>query len=137
MSRITKSAVFAAACLALVAAPAYAAKGGSGGGGNGTATIAFATTGFAAAAGTGGTAASSSVSFSVTANVKSADVANLWVANICTQNGVTVSAEYHQVQNWVAGPFATSGSQCKAYVWMFPDAWTPLKGGSMTYSVTG
>ena len=132
MSRTMKFAAFAVACLALAAAPAYAAKGG--GGGN-TATIRFASTGFAAAAATSGTSAG--VSFAVTANVKAADVPNLWVANICTDKGVTVSAEYHQVRDWVAGPFATNGSACTAYVWVFPDAWTALKGGSMTYSVTG
>jgi hypothetical protein len=108
------------------------AKSGKGGG---VATIAFAAnTGAAAVAPTGG----SQVSFTVTANVKPADVYNLWVANVCSQNGVTVSAEYHPVQNGVAGPFTLtpSGTQCNAFVWVFPDAWTPLSGGSMIYSVS-
>ena len=117
-------------------ATAFAAKGGGNTGAANTATIAFANTGFAAAS---GPSAGSQVSFSVTANVKPADVFSLWVANICSQNGVTVSAEYHGVQNGVAGPFAlaSGGTQCTAYVWMFPDAWTPLKGGSMSYTVAG
>ena len=132
MSRILKFAVAAAACLALAAGPAFAAKGG--GGGN-TATIRFATTGFAAAAASTGTGGS--VSFAVTANVKAADVPLLWVSNVCSENGVTVSAEYHQVQNWTAGPFATNGTSCTAIVTVFPEVWTALKGGSMTYAVTG
>jgi hypothetical protein len=117
-----------------VTTAAFAAKGGGTAGGNNTATIAFANTGSAAisALSTG-----SQASFAVTANVKPADVYSLWVANICSQNGVTVSAEYHPVQNWLAGPFTVTGAQCTAYVWLFPDAWTPLKGGSMTYAVTG
>lgn len=138
MSRIFKSAALAAACLGLVVtAPAGAGKGSGGTGGN-TATIAFANTGFAAAA-TAGPSAGSSVSFEVTAKVKPSAVYSLWVANVCSQDGVTVSAEYHPVQNWVAGPFTVSksGTECTAFVWMFPDAWTALKGGSMTYSVSG
>jgi hypothetical protein len=137
MSRIFKSAALAAACLGLVvAAPAGAGKSSGGTGGN-TATIAFASTGFAAAA--AGPSSGSSVSFKVTARVKPSAVYSLWVANVCSQDGVTVSAEYHAVQNWVAGPFTVSksGTQCTAFVWMFPDAWTSLKGGSMTYSVSG
>ncbi len=117
-------------------ATAFAAKGGGNTGGTNTATIAFANTGFAA---TGAPSAGSQVSFSVAANVKPADVSLLWVANICSQNGVTVSTEYHGVQNGIAGPFAlgSAGTQCTAYVWLFPDAWTPLKGGSMSYTVAG
>ena len=129
MTRILKLAAFAAVCLALVAAPALGAKGG----GNGTATIAFATSGSVLLAAS--PAEGSSVSFAVTANVKANDVYSLWVANICSENGVTVSAEYHPVLGWNAGPFTTAGTSCTAYVWMFPDAWTPLRGGSMTYSV--
>ena len=120
----------AALCFALAAVPALGAKGG---GGN-TATIAFAGTGAAA---TVAPSAGSQVSFAVTANVKSSDVYYLWVANVCTQNGVTVSAEYHPVQSWTAGPFTTAGTQCTAFVTVFPDVWTALKGGSMTYSVAG
>jgi hypothetical protein len=108
------------------------AKGSKGGG---VATIAFAgSTGGATVGPTGG----SQVSFTATANVKPADVYNLWVANVCSQDGVTVSAEYHPLQSGVAGPFtlSPSGTQCNAFVWLFPDAWTPLSGGSMTYSVS-
>ena len=123
----------AALCFALAAVPAFGAKGGGGGGG--TATIAFASTG--ALATPAGVRASTQVSFSVTASVKPSDVYYLWVANVCTQNGVTVSAEYHPVQSWTAGPFTTAGTQCTAFVTVFPDVWTALKGGSMTYSVAG
>jgi hypothetical protein len=131
MTRIFGLAAFAAVCLALVAAPAFGAKGG----GSGTATITFAKSGSTART-SGAVAAGSSVSFAVTANVKPADVYSLWVANICSKNGVTVSAEYHPVQSWTAGPFVTAGTSCTAYVWKFPDTATPLKGGSMTYAVS-
>ena len=128
MIRSLKFAAFTAVCLALAAAPAFGAKGG------GSATIAFANTGSALSA-TASPTAGSSVSFAVTANVKPSDVYSLWVANVCSRNGVTVSAEYHPVQGWTSGPFIAAGTSCKAYVWLFPDAWTALKGGSMTYSV--
>jgi hypothetical protein len=132
MIRKLRFVPFAAVAVALVAAPAFGAKGGGGAGGNGTATIAFAS-----AARTSVPSAGSQVSFAVTANVKPSAVYSLWVANVCSRDGVTVSAEYHPVQDWSAGPFAldASGVDCTAYVWMFPDAWTPLKGGSMSYSV--
>ena len=128
MIRNLKFAAFTAVCLAVIAAPALGAKGGAG-----TATIAFANAGSAART---APAAGSSVSFAVTANVKPSDVYSLWVANICSRDGVTVSAEYHPVQSWTAGPFTAAGTSCTAYVWKFPDAWTALKGGSMTYSVS-
>jgi hypothetical protein len=124
-------ALIAVLCFALSAVPAFGAKGT--GGGN-TATIAFAGAGAAPVA---APASGSQVSFAVTANVKPTDVYNLWVSNVCSQNGVVVSAEYHPVQNWVAGSFTTGGSQCTAMVTLFPDVWTALKGGSMTYSVAG
>ena len=130
MSKKISLTAIAVLCFALAAVPAFGAKGG---GGN-TATIAFAGTGAAA---TAATAAGSQVSFSVTANVKPSDVYYLWVANVCTQNGVTVSAEYHPVQSWTAGTFTTAGTQCTAFVTLFPDVWTALKGGSMSYSVAG
>jgi hypothetical protein len=117
----------AALCFALAAVPAFGAKGGN------TASIAFANTGLAAVS---APSAGSQVSFAVTANVKPSDVYSLWVENICSVNGVTVSAEGHPVQSWVASSFTAAGTQCTAYVWMFPDAWTPLKGASMTYSVS-
>ena len=135
MSKKISLIAAAAACLALAAVPAFAAKGGGGGGGGGgnTATIAFANAGsFAPTTGAG-----SQVSFAVTANVKPSDVGNLWVANVCTDaNGVTVSAEYHGVSNWTSGPFTTAGANCTASVTLFPDVWTPLKGGSMTFAVS-
>jgi len=134
MPRNLKFAALAVMCLGLAAVPAYAARGGAGGGSK--ATISFAGTGFAAlAAPTSG----SSVSFAVTApGVKPSDLNSLWVANVCSRDGVTVSAEYHPVQNWVAGPFTTSaaGTQCTAFVWVFPDAWTAVSGGSMSYAVS-
>ena len=132
MTRYLKLASLAVVCAAVIAAPAMGAKGSKGGG---VATIAFAgTQGSATVAPTGG----SQVSFTVTANVKTADLNNLWVANICTKDDVTVSAEYHGVLNGLSGPFtlSPSGTQCNAYVWVFPDAWTPLSGGSMTFSVS-
>lgn len=66
---------------------------------------------------------------------------SLWVANVCSDAaGVTVTAEYQPVV-WSdapnagsAGPFSTDGSNpaagqpvaCRAFVWLFPDAWTPV-----------
>jgi hypothetical protein len=134
MTRYLKLVSLAAICILALAAPAFGAKGGNGGGGA-VATIAFATP-----PGSASTLPShgSQVNFAVTANVKPSQLYSLWVANICSQNGVTVSAEYHPVSNSLAGPFTlgSSGEQCTAYVWLFPDAWTPLSGGSMTYSVS-
>ena len=123
----------AALCFALAAVPAYGVKGGGGGM---SATIAFVSNG--ASAPTTDVSAGSQVSFAVTAKVKPSDVANLWVSNVCTdQNGVTISAEYHAVQSWVASPFTAVGARCTASVTLFPDVWTALRGGSMTYSVSG
>jgi hypothetical protein len=78
--------------------------------------------------------------------VKQSDLFYLWVANLCYQNGNLVSAKYLPVQNpgpnGLAGAFSldwTGGgaAQCMAYVWMFPQSSTPLKGASMNYSVSG
>jgi hypothetical protein len=117
--------------LTVLATPAFGAKSG---GRPGSATIAFATAGASI-----DPTAGSQVSFAVTANVKPADVYSLWVANVCSQDGVTISTQYAPVQDWTAGPFTlpSAGAQCNAFVWLFPDAWTPLKGGSMTFTVTG
>jgi hypothetical protein len=132
LTRYLKLASLAAVCVAILAAPAMGAKSGKS---SGVATIAFAG---AQTAATTAPVVGSQVSFAVTANVKASDLYNLWVANVCSQDGVTVSAEYHPVLNGVSGPFTlnTSGTSCNAYVWLFPDAWTPLSGGSMTFSVS-
>lgn len=136
MTRRIASATLVAVVSAVIAtAPALAARGG--GGGSGTATIGFApSTSAPARFGVG-----SQLSFAVTANVKPADVYSLWVANTCSQNGVVVSTQYAPVQDWLAGPFTlswTGGSAtCTAYVALFPDVWTPLRGGLMSYSVAG
>ena len=71
---------------------------------------------------------------SVTFTVTQANYRNpylLWVANKCYLNGELVNAEYQGVQ-WAAGeatgtagPFATSGDSCTAYVWEFPASETP------------
>ena len=60
---------------------------------------------------------------------------NDFIGIINNPNGVVVSAEYQPVQNWNSGPFTATGSSCKASVHLFPDVWTPLKGGTMTYAV--
>jgi hypothetical protein len=132
LTRYLKLASLAVVCAAVLAAPAMGAKGGKGGG---VATIAFAG---AQAAATVLPTGGSQVSFAVTANVKASDVDYLWVANICSLNGVPVSSEYHPVLNGTSGPFTLTpaGTQCNAYVWLFPDAWTALSGGTMTYSVS-
>jgi hypothetical protein len=79
-----------------------------------------------------------SVSYAVTFTAHSGQY-SLWVANLCLDAaGVTVTAAYLPIV-WkgpagTAGPFATDGSNpstgpvvgCRAYVWKFPDAWTPV-----------
>ena len=128
MIRSLKFAAFTVVCAALLAAPAFGAKGGT------TATITFANSGSTLR--TTATTAGSSVSFAVTASVRAADVYSLWVSNVCSVNGVTVSAEYQPVLNWTSGPFKAQGTSCKASVVVFPDVWTALKGGTMTYAVS-
>jgi len=134
-SPIVSLAVLVGVLVALVG-PANAAKV--------SATISFANkTGFAAAA----PAAGGGVSFAVNASaVKQSDLYYLWVANLCYQNGNLVSAKYLAVQNpgpnGLAGEFKLDwagggAAQCTAYVWMFPQSSTPLKGASMNYSVSG
>jgi hypothetical protein len=123
-----------AGTLAFFAGPAHAAKV--------SATISLAgQSGLAAAPHAGGT-----VSFAVSATaVKQSDLYYLWVANLCYQNGNLVSAKYLPVQNpgpnGLAGSFSLDWSgggaaQCTAYVWMFPQSSTPLKGALMTYTVS-
>ena len=135
VSPIVWFAVLVGVLVALVG-PANAAKV--------SATISFGnTTGFAAAA----PAAGGRVSFAVNASaVKQSDLYYLWVANLCYQNGDLVSAKYLSVQNpgpdGLAGEFELvwpggGAAKCTAYVWMFPQPSTPLKGASMTYSVSG
>ena len=130
--------VVVALCFALGAsAPAFAGKGS--GGGNNTATISFAGSGTFAAA---QPKAGDTVAFAVSANVKPSDTYNVMVRNRCTQNGIVMWVDDEPVLNGQASPFtfAWSGggaAQCTAYVWVFPDSETALKGGSMTYSVAG
>lgn len=47
---------------------------------------------------------------------------SVWVAQICEN-----SAQYHPVPfgGGTTVPFS-SGANCEAYVWSFPDAWTPI-----------
>ena len=103
--------------------------------GRATVSIAFAGV---TRADTSGPSAGSSVSFAIgTGSVKDRDVAKLWVANKCSQDGALVYAQYEAVRDGLAGPFvlAFEGSAtCRAYVWMFPSSETPLRGGSMDYA---
>jgi len=123
----------------LASGSALAARGGNGDGtGHNTATIAFATTQTLSAE--SGPSAGDAVTFAVTANVKERDLYSLWVANKCSQDGVSVYVQHLPVHSGLAGPFTpnwTGGgaAECTAYVWMFPDSETALRGGSMTYSV--
>ena len=130
--RITLLGIVAVLALA-VTGSGLAAKGG---GGNTIASISFAATSNAAVA---APSTGSQVSFAVTANVKPSQVYFLWVANVCSQNGVAVSAAYQPVLGGLSGPFTlpASGLQCTASVVLFPDVWTALSGGTMTYSVSG
>ena len=98
-------------------------------------TIAFAN---AAARTAGWPAAGDAVSFRIgTDGVKARDVNSLWVANKCSQNGKIVYTQYLAVHDGQAGTFDLSwgggGASCTAYVWMFPNSETPLKGASMDY----
>jgi hypothetical protein len=98
-------------------------------------TIAFAN---AARTSAGWPVAGDDVSFRVgTDGVKTRDLAKLWVANKCSQDGSLVYAQYLAVHNGQAGPFELSWgggtASCTAYVWMFPSSESPLKGASMDY----
>lgn len=122
---------------ALLAGSTVTAKGN----GRVTATITFANASetFTAASETW-PAAGDTVSFAVSASVhKESDLYKLWVANRCFQDGTAVYAEYHPVTSGLSGPFTLGWSdggaaECTAYVWMFPDTETPLRGALMTYS---
>jgi hypothetical protein len=136
-----KKVVYAviAVCFALGAsAPAFAGKGS--GGGNNTASISFAgSTSFSAAS---QPKAGDTVGFAVTANVKPSDLYNLMVRNRCTQNGTVMWVDDEPVLSGQASPFTFGwngggAAQCTAYVWLFPDSETALRGGSMSYSVAG
>jgi hypothetical protein len=134
MSRFIKLLVAAALVTTLVAGTANAAKV--------SAKISFAS---ATDAATAAPKAGGTVSFSVNASaVKQSDLYFLWVANLCYQNGNLVYARYLPIQNpgsnGLAGAFSLDWSgggaaECMAYVWMFPQSSTPLRGASMTYSV--
>jgi hypothetical protein len=131
----------AAVALALAAMPsiAIAGKGGNGGGkggGNrdaGSASIAFH-------GGDGAYAAGDEISFWVSEPANK----SYWVANLCRQDGSVIYEEYLPVSNvdnpGVAGAFHLSFSgaaECTAYAWEYPDAYTPVSGASMDYSVSG
>lgn len=141
MTKLARNASMAASlavvagAIACFAGAAYAAKV--------SATISLAgQSSLPAAPAAGGT-----VSFAVSATaVKQSDLYYLWVANLCYQDGNLVSAKYLPVQhpgpNGLAGSFSLDwpgggAAQCTAYVWMFPQSSTPLKGATMTYSVGG
>ena len=76
--------------------------------------------------------------FSVTATSKKMinEKYSLWGAKRCTDSsGTTMSAEYHAVR-WPSSTnntgtlsgfsTPTNASQCSVFVWLFPDAWTPV-----------
>jgi hypothetical protein len=124
---------------ALLAGSTVMAKGNGKGGV--TATIEFAnTSGTFTAASATWPAKGDTVSFAVSASVhKERDLYLLWVANKCFQDGTIVYAEHHPVTDGLSGPFTLGwrgdgAAECTAYVWMFPDTETPLRGASMTYS---
>jgi hypothetical protein len=126
-----------AAGLTLAVTPALAGKGGGGGGMN-TATISFAGS---SASATTLHKAGDLVGFAVNANVKDSDLYKLWVANRCSQNGTLVYAQDAPVYNGYAGEFTLAvpnggAADCTAYVWLFPNSGSPLRGGSMTYSIS-
>jgi len=137
-NRVLLIAVASALMVSILASgSALAARGGNGGGTPHTATIAFAT---AQALSESGPGAGDSVTFAVTANVKERDLYSLWVANKCSQDGVVVYVQHQPVYSGLAGPFTlnwTGGgaAECTAYVWMFPDSETALRGASMNYFV--
>jgi hypothetical protein len=138
--RVLLIAVASALTISILASgSALAARGGSGGGaGHNTATIGFATA--QALSGEAGPSWGDAVAFAVTANVKERDLYSLWVANVCSQDGVAVHVQAQGVRSGLAGPFTlnwTGGgaAECTAWVWIFPDSGTALSGGSMNYSV--
>lgn len=83
------------------------------------------------------TTSASSVGFNVEADLKKeSDLYKLWVANKCTQDGGMFTAEYQPVHDGKASGFTVaSGSDCTAYVWMFPNSETPIRGASISYHV--
>jgi hypothetical protein len=102
------------------------------------ASIAFAG-GDASATGVITPNAGQEVSFAVTAAVsKESDLYSLWVANKCFSGSSLISAEYQPVHSTVASGFTipAAATSCTAYAWQFPNSETPLRGASMTYSVS-
>jgi hypothetical protein len=143
MRRLLVAAI-ALVVLATLAGPAAATRGG---GGRVMATISFASpdvrvAGYVLAPG-------ESVTFAVDpVGVKDRGLYMLWVANTCTQDGVTTYAEYKPVSYTSyrvgqSGPFTLSSvgwtdsaANCVAYVWEFPNTHTPLSGATLTYEVS-
>jgi hypothetical protein len=132
------AAIVATAALALSAVyrPAgFVAGLGDVDAGRPSVSISFASS---ARSGDGWPTAGSVVYFEVgTGSVKARDVPKLWVANKCRQGGDVVYAQYEPVHDGLAGPFAWSfdgAASCVAYVWMFPNSESPLRGGSMEYA---
>lgn len=134
------------AIFALLVTPAFGAPGGGGGGGR---TVAKIWVAGSANARTTSYAAGQSMSFGVDpSGVKDRDLYTLWVANLCTQDGVNTYAEYQPVtyssyRVGQAGPFTLSSvgwtgspAQCTAFVWKFPDNYTPLAGATVTYGTS-
>lgn len=62
---------------------------------------------------------------------KANDAYSLWVARVCDDQVEHLPVVWGdnndpQPTDGTAGPFSTTGSNCRAYVWQFPDPTTPV-----------
>ena len=137
--RMTTFLLLAGLVLVLAAAPAFAAKGGNSGGGKLTATISMMNEPASAPAfdGTG----PSEVTFDLTRS-KLDTKDTIWVTNKCYDADGNMLSQRDFAVIWgawdsydgYAGPFATTGATCTAYVTLRPWQDKVLGSAVLTYT---